>query len=62
MSYQDEERPYFVGNLPEKIQELALGDDHTLLLTRSGEVYSMGCNAKGQLGTGGGQRNVPVLL
>lgn len=45
MSYADEASPYFVAKVPDKVIEVACGEDHTLLLTKSqGEVYVMGSN------------------
>ena len=38
--------------IPDKVVETACGLEHTLVLTMKGEVYAMGSNRKGQLGTG----------
>jgi len=65
MSYTDEATPYYVQKIPDKVLEVACGEDHTLVLTKQeGEVYVMGSNQRGQLGIGGPSRgtNVPVLL
>jgi alpha-tubulin suppressor-like RCC1 family protein len=65
MSYNDETLPYFVQKIPDKVLEVACGEDHTVVVTKSqGEVYVMGSNQRGQLGIGGPSRgsNVPVLL
>lgn len=64
LSYQDEMQPFFISKIPDKVQELACGEDHSVVLTRSGEIYTMGSNARGQLGTGSPSRgqNVPCLL
>lgn len=48
----DEFTPYFVNRIPEKINNLACGDLHTLVLTVSGQMYAMGDNKLCQLGTG----------
>ena len=42
------------------ISKVACGLEHTLLLTSSGFVYSMGRNGRGQLGRE--QQNVPDLM
>jgi alpha-tubulin suppressor-like RCC1 family protein len=64
MSYQDELSPFYISKIPDKVQEVACGENHTVVLTRSGEIYTMGNNTRGQLGTGPPSRgsNVPVLL
>ena len=46
------ETPYYVNRVPNKVNEVACGDMHTLLLTLQGEIFSMGDNSRGQLGTG----------
>lgn len=64
-SFSDESSPYYVGKIPDKVCEVACGEDHTIALTKGqGEVYVMGSNQRGQLGTGGPSRgsNVPMLL
>lgn len=38
--------------MPEEIIDISSGKGHTLLLGKSGEVYSFGINGNGQLGTG----------
>ena len=35
------------------VAQVSLGGDHSLVLTRDGTLYAFGCNASGQLGTGG---------
>ena len=64
MSYSDELSPFYISKIPDKVQEVACGIDHTVVLTRSGEIYTMGSNSRGQLGTGPPSRgqNVPCLL
>jgi alpha-tubulin suppressor-like RCC1 family protein len=48
MSYGDEPAPYFVTKIPDKVVEVACGEDHTLALTKTtGEVYVMGSNQRG---------------
>ena len=42
--------PSQVGALPHQVVSVALGQDHTLALTASGEVFSWGLNRFGQLG------------
>ena len=42
--------PSYFNNEP--IIELAIGDDHTLVLTSSNKLYATGHNAHGQLGLG----------
>lgn len=42
--------PIYVSRIPEKISEIACGDSHTLVITQSGQVYTMGDNSRGQLG------------
>jgi alpha-tubulin suppressor-like RCC1 family protein len=43
-SYQDEIQPYFISRIPDKVLEVACGEEHTIILTRSGEIFSMGSN------------------
>ena len=35
MSYSDEPMPYFVTKIPDKVTDVACGEDHTLVLTKS---------------------------
>jgi alpha-tubulin suppressor-like RCC1 family protein len=60
----NERKPYYVTRIQDQVQEVACGSDHTLVLTRKGEVYAMGSNLKGQLGTGKASKGTtsPVLL
>lgn len=51
-SREKEVLPREVTAVAEKVQDCACGIFHTLVLTRSGRVYSMGGNNVGQLGTG----------
>eukprot|EP00826_Nyctotherus_ovalis_P031579 TRINITY_DN2525_c0_g1_i7.p1 TRINITY_DN2525_c0_g1~~TRINITY_DN2525_c0_g1_i7.p1 ORF type:complete len:839 (-),score=257.71 TRINITY_DN2525_c0_g1_i7:25-2541(-) len=51
-SREKEALPREVAVAAEKVQDCACGIFHTLVLTRSGRVYSMGGNNVGQLGTG----------
>ena len=66
LSYQDELHPYYAGSkIPDKVQEVACGEEHTIVVTKGGEVYTMGSNSQGQLGIGQTSSrgtNVPVLL
>jgi alpha-tubulin suppressor-like RCC1 family protein len=39
--------------IPEKVKQIAGGDNHTLALTSSGKIYAWGWNGHGQLGVGG---------
>jgi alpha-tubulin suppressor-like RCC1 family protein len=39
--------PHYVTRIPDKIQEVACGDEHTLVLTQNGEIYTMGSNSRG---------------
>jgi alpha-tubulin suppressor-like RCC1 family protein len=41
---KDETAPYFVSKIPDKVSEVACGEEHSIVLTRTGEVYSMGAN------------------
>lgn len=36
----------------ENVEQIAVGNHHTIVLTNEGEVYTWGQNTKGQLGTG----------
>ena len=48
MSNSDEASPYYVQKIPDKVLEVACGEDHTLVLTKKeGEVYVMGSNQRG---------------
>ena len=47
MCYNDELSPYFVSKIPDKVQEVACGEEHTVVLTRAGEIYTMGSNSRG---------------
>ena len=40
----NEHVPYFINRIPDKVQEVACGEDHTLILTKSGEIYVTGSN------------------
>lgn len=51
-TYINEFTPYYVTRIPDKIVEAACGDEHSVVLTQNGEIYTMGCNNRGQLGTG----------
>ena len=44
--------------------EAACGQEHTLVLTQKGEIYAMGSNTKGQLGTGGPSKgcSLPIFI
>lgn len=44
--------PLEVSTLPERIVAVAAGNRHTLALAESGNVWSWGCNQRGQLGLG----------
>lgn len=46
-TYIDEFTPYYVTRIPEKIAQAACGEDHTVVLTRNGEIYTMGSNQRG---------------
>jgi len=49
--------------VPEEIIDISSGKSHTLLLGKSGKVYSFGLNSNGQLGTGNlSTYKVPVKL
>ena len=52
--------PYYVNRIPDKVIEVACGQDHSLVLTQKGEIYAMGSNIKGQLGTGGPSRGMSL--
>lgn len=51
-SFEDERIPCYLERIPDKVIEVACGTEHTILLTLKGEVYAMGSNSAGQLGTG----------
>lgn len=51
-SFSDEQTPYFVSRIPDKVAEVACGDLHTIVVTTNGQIYTMGDNSSGQLGTG----------
>lgn len=45
MAYSDEPNPYYVQKIPDKVLEVACGEDHTVVVTKGqGEVYVMGSN------------------
>jgi len=47
MSYHNELAPFFISKIPDKVQEVACGEEHTVVLTRNGEIYTMGSNSRG---------------
>ena len=51
-STNSESRPFYVTRIPDKVVDVACGTEHTLVLTEKGDVFAMGSNSKGQLGTG----------
>lgn len=56
--------PFYVTRIPDKVVDSSCGGEHTLVLTSKGEVYAMGSNNKGQLGTGAPSRGcaLPTFL
>ena len=46
--------PIQIG-IPERVKQIAGGDNHTLALTVSGKIYVWGWNGHGQLGVGGSE-------
>ena len=54
----------YVSKLPDKVNSVACGVAHTVVLTLKGEVYVMGANTQGQLGTGPPSKGslIPILL
>lgn len=52
--------PYYVNRIPNKVTEVACGQEHSLVLTQKGEIYAMGANTKGQLGTGGPSKSMSL--
>lgn len=48
--YQDEYMPSLVTRIPDHVSQVACGNDHTLVLTTNGIVFSFGSNLHGQLG------------
>jgi X-linked retinitis pigmentosa GTPase regulator len=60
----DERLPCYVNRIPDKVSEVACGDEHTIVLTLKGEVYAMGANSRGQLGTGSPSKgcSLPTFL
>lgn len=63
-SYGDESSPSYVAKVPDKVSDMACGCVHTLVVTTQGEVYVMGDNSYGQLGTGPPSKgsSLPILL
>jgi len=51
-TFSNEVTPKSVTQIQGKVVELSCGYLHTLVLTKDGEVYTMGDNKLGQLGTG----------
>ena len=49
-------------NIDQKIIQLARGNQHTLFLTETGQVYSCGQNGQRQLGLTGGSTSTPTLI
>ena len=47
MSFSDEVVPFYISKIPDKIQEISCGEEHTLVLTRSGDIFVMGSNSRG---------------
>ncbi|KAK9296481.1 hypothetical protein QLX08_009530 [Tetragonisca angustula] len=47
----------------EDIKTIAYGNDHVLVLTQQGKIYSWGCNCQGELGNGSPiQSHTPILI
>lgn len=46
-SFADETAPMYVSKVPDKVNQIACGANHTLMLTMKGEVYVMGSNTNG---------------
>jgi alpha-tubulin suppressor-like RCC1 family protein len=46
-TYLDEYTPFYVTRIPDKIVEAACGEEHTIVLTLNGEIYTMGSNTRG---------------
>ena len=44
---ENETAPIFIKRITDKIQEVACGEEHTLVLTTLGEIYTMGSNSRG---------------
>ena len=63
-SFADESAPIYVSKIPDKVNQVACGGAHTVCLTMKGEVYVMGSNTQGQLGTGPPTKGspLPILL
>jgi alpha-tubulin suppressor-like RCC1 family protein len=63
-SFADEAAPVYVSKIPDKVNQVACGQAHTVTLTMKGEVYVMGANTSGQLGTGPPSKGspIPILL
>jgi alpha-tubulin suppressor-like RCC1 family protein len=47
MSTVDEHQPFYISKIPDKVQDVACGEDHTVVLTKNGEIYTMGSNTRG---------------
>lgn len=46
-TFANEMTPYYVTRIPDKVAEAACGDEHTVVLTQNGEIYTMGSNTRG---------------
>jgi alpha-tubulin suppressor-like RCC1 family protein len=44
--------PHLLPNIKDVTNQVACGASHSVLLSDNGEVYTMGENSRGQLGTG----------
>ena len=63
-SFVDEPTPVYVEKIPDKVNSVASGIEHTVVLTNKGDVYVFGSNRQGQLGTGPPSKGSPspILL
>ena len=43
-NFSDETAPVYVSKIPDKVNQVACGNMHTVTLTLKGEVYVMGAN------------------
>lgn len=54
----------YVSKIPDKVNDVSCGENHTILLSVKGDVYVMGSNTQGQLGIGPPSKgsSIPIIL